>query len=109
MGGAISLQDSCIDKLSATEHKLLHFSYEQEHGPLQISGPANRVSSNLAFEKIYCVCSFFGFACFGHLNYYLTRRGGGSRAPQNHPLAKPLLRDGAIIIGRGAEKVQLYI
>ena len=36
------------------QHKLLSFSYEQEHDPLQMFGPANGVNNNLALEKIYC-------------------------------------------------------
>lgn len=37
-GGRESLQNSCIDELSFTLHKLLYFSLT---GPLQIYGPAN--------------------------------------------------------------------
>ena len=37
------------------QHKLIYFSYEQEHGPLQMLGPANGVSNYLPMEKIYCM------------------------------------------------------
>ena len=36
-------------------HKLLYFSNEQEHVPLQMLGPVNGVSNYLALEKIYCM------------------------------------------------------
>ena len=36
-------------------HKLLYFSNEQEHVPLQMLGPVNGVRNYLALEKIYCM------------------------------------------------------
>ena len=36
-------------------YSILLANKEQEHGPLQMFGPANGVSNNLALEKIYCM------------------------------------------------------
>ena len=59
-------------------------------------GPANGESNNLELEKIYCMLILQIRMRFDHLNYrdmnnYFIERGeGGSRAPQDHPLATPL-------------------
>ena len=34
---------------------LYNFNYKQEHGLLQMFGPANGVGNYLALEKIYCM------------------------------------------------------
>ena len=56
-------------------------------------GPANGVRNYLALANIYCKLIFRIRAGFRHLNYrdikqfFHEGRGGGARAPQDHPLA----------------------
>ena len=67
-------------------HKLLYFSNEQEHVPLQMLGPVNGVSNYLALEKIYCMLIlwirvFWPPELWGHKTIISQRGGGGSWAP----------------------------
>ena len=52
-------------------YEFYDFSYEQEHGPLQMLGPAVGVCNCLTLEKIYCMLVI--------RDNYLTnlKKGGG--------------------------------
>ena len=80
--------------LSSMLHKLLYFSNEQEHVPLQMLGPVNGVRNYLALEKIYCMLIlwirvFWPPELQGHKTIISQRGGGGHGHPRVTPLANP--------------------
>ena len=85
--------------MSFTKHKLLYFSYEQEHGPLQLLGPASGVSNYLALEKIYCMLilqihAFWPSELSGPKTILLSHKGkgGGVAGTPGPPLPTPLTK-----------------